>query len=256
MSRRRWIAATALGLPLATVALLGVEVVLATRAEYLPDDPGYLVEAEVTPDGAAATGPVLRMVMLGDSTVAGLGAPTVEESLPVQTAQRVADRTGRPVAVRGLGISGARVASVTAEQIPLLRGDADVVVIVIGSNDVTHATPPWRFDDQVRAMLESAQQAAGEAPVVLGGIPLFGGATALAQPLRWVVGRYAEPLRGIQRDVAADAGVVFVNIAVEASPRFRGVPGAMSSDGFHPAPIGYGFWADALSDGVTRALNR
>lgn len=251
--RRRVVVGAAVGVPLAFVGLLAAEAVMAARGEYAPSDPGYMVEATVEPStGAEPTQGPLRVVMLGDSTVAGLGAPTEEESLPVQTAQRVADLLSRPVAVRGLGVSGARTFDVASSQIPLID-DADVVVIVIGSNDVTHATPPWRFDEQTRDMLAAAVERSG-GPVVLGGIPLFGSATALAQPLRAVVDAYAKPLRGIQAKTAANTpGVTFVNIAELASPRFRGVPDAMSDDGFHPAPVGYGFWADALAPAIATA---
>lgn len=254
MTRRRLAIGTAAGLPLAFVALLAVEAVMATRGQYLPAHFGDRVDATVEPGDDQAAGTTLRMVMLGDSTVAGVGSPTAEQSLPVLTAQRVSDATGRRISVTGLGVSGARTAHVAREQIPLLGDDVDVVVIVIGSNDTTHATPPWRFDDLTREMLAAAQDKAPGAVIVLGGVPLFGSADALAQPLRWVVDQYAKPLRSIQRRVADERDVTFVNIAVEASPRFRGVPEAMSSDGFHPAPVGYGFWADALAAGITDAL--
>ena len=252
---KRVAVAAIVGVPLAFLGLLGVQAVLAARGEYEPSDPGYEVKATVAPStGAQPSGVALRMVMLGDSTVAGLGAPTVEESLPVQTAQRVADLLSRPVEVRGLGVSGARTSDVTLGQIPWVES-ADVVVIVIGSNDVTHLTRPWAFDDQTRQMLTAAVDRADGAPVVLGGIPLFGSATALAQPLRAVVGAYATPLRNIQKDVADTLDdVTFVNIAEQASPRFRGVPEAMSADGFHPAPVGYGFWADALAPAIVTAV--
>lgn len=240
----------AAGLPLAFVALLAVEAVLAGTIEPIAH-PDYEVDTTVAPRQGWTGDRTLRMVMLGDSTVAGLGAPTAAESLAVQTAQRVADRTGMRVAVVGHGVSGARTADLVEQQIPRLIGAAaDVVVVVIGSNDATHATPVWRFDDHTRAVLEAVEHASEGAPMVLGGVPLFGSATALAQPLRWVVDQYAKPLRGIQRRVAAEQDITFVNIAVEASPRFRGVPEAMSADRFHPAPVGYGFWADALAAAV------
>lgn len=256
-SNRRWIIGTAAGLPLAFVALLAVEAGWATRGEYLPAHFGDRVDATVGPSAAAATGATLRMVMLGDSTVAGVGSPTADQSLPVLTAQRVADATRRQVSVTGLGVSGARTADIAREQIPKLGdGDGvDVVVIVIGSNDTTHVTAPWNLDDHTREMIDAARREAPAAAIVLGGVPLFGSADALAQPLRWVVDQYANVVRRVQRNVAAERDITFVNIAVEASPRFRGVPEAMSSDGFHPAPTGYGFWADALADGITDALD-
>jgi lysophospholipase L1-like esterase len=253
-SRRRWAVGTAAGLPLAFVALLAVQAGMATRGQYLPAHFGDRVDATLEPTDGAAGGATLRMVMLGDSTVAGIGSPTTDGTLPVQTAQRVADANGRPVSVTGLGVSGARTADIAREQIPLVGDDVDVLVIVIGSNDTTHATPWWRLDDETREMIDAARRAAPGAAIVLGGVPLFGSADALAQPLRWVVDQYAKPLRRVQQRVAAEQDITFVNIAVEASPRFRGVAEAMSTDGFHPAPVGYGFWADALTVGVVDAL--
>ena len=240
----------AVGVLLALVAVLAVEVYAAATAEYLPSDPGYVVEATTR----AGAGPPLHLVVLGDSTVAGVGSTSEDESLAVLVAERVAARLGRAVHVVGLGVSGARTATVLSEQIPLLRqADPDVVLIVIGSNDVTHVTPAWRLDDQTKAMVAAAREAA-DAPVVVGGIPQFRTVPALRQPLRWIAGRYANVLREVQRAAVADAGARFVDIAALASPRFLGKPESMSRDGFHPSPIGYGFWADALAPAVAEAL--
>lgn len=242
--------------PLAFVVLLGVEAAMTTRREFFAT-PDYTVEATLEREGTPPQGPAVEMVMLGDSTVAGLGAERVEDSLAVQTAQRVSDATGRQVHVRGLGISGAVTADVRDDQIPRIEGEVDVVVIVIGSNDVTHLTPPWSFDDLTESMLREAQRQAPGAAVVLGGIPLFGEARALDEPLRSVVEGYAGVLRGVQRTAAQSVrGAAFVDIAAEASPRFVGVEGAMSRDQFHPGAIGYGFWADALAPAVAEALEQ
>lgn len=252
MTARMWrnVGRLAVAAPLAFVALLAVEAFLTTRREYF-ETPDYRVEATVGDGGRP-----IEMVMLGDSTVAGLGAEKVEDSLAIQTAQRVADRTGRQVHVRGRGVSGAVTADVRDEQVPRIDAPVDVVVIVIGSNDVTHLTPPWRFDDLTRSMLVEAQRQAPGAAVVLGGIPLFGEATALLEPLRSVVDAYAAVLRRVQRTTASSLpGATYVDIATLASPRFVGVEGAMSVDGFHPGPVGYGFWADALAPAIADTVS-
>lgn len=227
----------------ALVGVLAVEAVVARRRDY-PFQAFARIEHQ-----AEGVGDPLRIAILGDSTVAGVGVLEVAETLPAQLAERVARLTGRPVEARGFGVSGARTGEVL-RSVPHDLADFDVVVVAIGSNDVTHLTPPWAFRRRTAGLLDGLPK-----PVVLGGIPLFGGATALDRPLRDVVQGYAAVLRRIQRDVAAGReGVTFVNIAVEASPRFRGVPDAMSSDGFHPAATGYGFWADALAAGVVNSL--
>ncbi|MEO6294804.1 MAG: SGNH/GDSL hydrolase family protein [Candidatus Limnocylindria bacterium] len=237
----------------ALVALVGVELVLLSRREYLPSDPGYVVDMRVEPRGSAS-GELVRLAVLGDSTVAGVGSPTEAESLPVLIAQRVADATGRPVEVTGFGVPGARTATLTADQLPRVGGGYDVLVLVIGSNDATHATFWPDLRRQTAEML--ARASALGAPVVMAGTPRFSGTEIIPQPLRTMLDRYSGVLRNEQRAAASEAaGVRFVDLATEASPRFTGVPEATSTDGFHPSPIGYGFWADALAPAVVDVLS-
>lgn len=250
----RWVGIAVLAGPVGFAALLALQAVIARSGEQLPRDPGYRVDGVVVPDSAAEAG--VRIAVLGDSTVAGVGAPTAEGSLPVLLAERVADRLGRPVEVSAVGVSGARTADVVAAQVPELAGlQPDVVVVAIGSNDVTHLTPPWTLRRQTSELAE-AVRAELDAPVVLAGIPRFSGARVMAQPLRGVVDRYARVLRDVQRDAAQEAGIGYVEIARDASPRFVGVPDAMSEDDFHPAPVGYGFWADAIAPAVVALVDR
>jgi lysophospholipase L1-like esterase len=203
----------------------------------------------------STTRPPVELVVLGDSTVAGIGSPLAAQSLAVLVADRVASQLGRQVHVVAKGASGARTATVLARQVPLLDDSRpDVVLIVVGSNDVTHATAPWTMRHQTAALVEAARRT-GHAPVVIGGIPQFRTVPALLQPLRWVTDRYANVLREVQRKAVARAGAAYVDIAALASPRFIGRPESMASDGFHPSPVGYGFWADALAPAVVEAVS-
>ncbi len=237
----------------AVAVVVAVELVLLGRREFLPSDPGYVVDARVEPRTGASTLPVVRLAVLGDSTVAGVGSPTEAESLPFLIARRVADATGRPVHVTGFGDSGARTATLTSEQLPRVGSAFDVLVLVIGSNDATHATPWPALRRQTVDMLERATSLG--VPVVLAGTPRFSGSEVIPEPLRTMVDRYAGILRGEQRAaVDATPGARFVDLAADASPRFAGVPEASSPDGFHPSPLGYGFWADAISPAVAAAL--
>lgn len=251
--RARTVVLATVAAPVAFVALLAVQAVLARSGEQLPRDPGYRIDGRVIPEGHP--GEPVRIAVLGDSTVAGVGAPTAEGALPVLLAERVADALDRPVEVSGFGVSGARTDELVATQLEEAADLApEVVVAVIGSNDVTHLTPPWRLRRATRALVETARETTG-VPVVLGGIPRFAGADRIPQPLRWVTDRYARLLRDVQQEAATAAGAAYVDIARDASPRFLGVPDAMSEDGFHPAPTGYGFWADAITPAVVEAYS-
>ena len=236
----------------AVAGLIGVELALLSRREFLPLDPGYRIDARVpAPDGR--TEDPLRLAVLGDSTVAGVGSPTELESLAVLIAERVARGLDRPVAVIGYGVSGARTRNVLREQLPLLSASVDAIVLVVGANDATHATPWPGLREDTEAMLRRAGDLASV--VVLAGTPRFHANEIIPEPLRTMVDRYSGLLRGEQRAaVSAVSRARFVDLAEEASPRFLGRPEATSPDGFHPSPIGYGFWADALAPAVIDGL--
>lgn len=234
------------------VGLIGTELYLLGRREYLPLDPGYVVDLLVPAPDDRTDDPI-RLAVLGDSTVAGVGSPTAEQSLPALIAQRVAAASGRPVRVHGHGVSGARTATVGG-QLARVAGPVDAIVIVAGANDATHATPWPRFRRDLEALLSAAADRAEV--VVLAGTPRFHANPIIPEPLRTFVDRYSGLLRGEQRAAAEAVGRVrFVDLAADASPRFLGVPEATSTDGFHPSPIGYGFWADALAPAVVSALD-
>lgn len=236
----------------ALVGLIGVELVLLSRREFLPTNPGYRIDTVVpAPDGG--TQDPLRLAVLGDSTVAGVGSPSADEALPTLIAERVALATNRPVRVVGHGVSGARTADVLADQLSQVTATIDAVVIVIGSNDATHATPWLRLRADTEAMLSRASDVA--AVVVLAGTPRFNSNEIIPEPLRTMVDRYSGLLRGEQRAAVEAVGAArFVDLAADASPRFLGVPEATSVDGFHPSSIGYGFWADALAPAIVGGL--
>ena len=231
--------------------LIATELVLLSRRKFLPLDPGYVVdELILSPDGEGED--PIRLAVLGDSTVAGVGSPTAAESLPALIARRVAASTSRPVRVTGHGVSGARTGT-AAQQLNGIEESVDAVVVIVGANDATHATPWPRFRRELEALL--AATASRATVTVLAGTPRFHRNPIIPEPLRTFVDRYASLLRGQQRAAArAVAGVRFVDLAAEASPRFLGVPEATSVDGFHPSPIGYGFWADALAPSVVAGL--
>lgn len=222
--------------PLVAVGVLGAEVALATRGERLPGPPLRL-------DGRVGSGssPALRVVFLGDSTAAGVGASTIDAALP----RLVAADLGRPVELTVLAVSGDRVADVVDEQVARVA-EADLVLVSVGANDVTHLTSR---DDLRRSYLEVLEGLPDGAAVVLLGVPDFGGVPRLAQPLRAVVAFRGRQLDAVVEGVAADAGAAYVDIAGETGPAFRRDPGRyFAADDYHPSDAGYRLWADAVAE--------
>ncbi|HVF19175.1 MAG TPA: SGNH/GDSL hydrolase family protein [Mycobacteriales bacterium] len=228
--------------------MLVVEAELARRREYASADSAPTVSGSVGP----GSGVPLRVAVLGDSTAAGLGVVDTVDTVGAQVAATVSAETGRPVALDGLGVSGARSGDLAPQVSRALLHDPDVAVILIGPNDVTHLTSK----SSVRADVTEAVRrlrAAG-ANVVVGSCADMGSATAFHQPLRLVSAWRGRAIGAAIRDAAADAGALTVDIGAETGPAFRDDPDRyLSEDEFHPSAEGYRLWAEALLPKVRQA---
>lgn len=221
------------------------------------EPPTAAIDVEVRPQDVAASARPLQLLALGDSSVAGIGADRLEGCLAVQVAQRVADTTGQPVRVRGYGMSGARTADVAASQVTALdtRDGADAVVVVVGMNDIVHATPPWAYRSAVLDLYEQLRERLDDVPVVACSLPEVRSITIVGHPLRDIAATYGRLLSRIQRQaVRRVPNVAFVDARRSVGPAFLRRPEAMSVDGFHPSTLGYGLLADALAPTISTAL--
>lgn len=223
-------------MPIALVAVLGVEVQLAREGDRLG---GVLLDLDRRvglPRGRA-----LRVVWLGDSTAAGVGVGRVGDALPT----RVASGLGRPVEQRVLATSGARVSTVVEDQLPELASwRPDVVLVSVGANDVVHLTPRDDFEARYRRLVAGMPEGAD---VVLLGIPEMGSIPRLAWPLRPLVGFRGGQLDEVVVGVAGSGGASYVDIAGETGSAFRRDPERFfASDDYHPSADGYQRWAEAV----------
>ena len=226
---------------LATGAVLGVEVWLALRREYLPTEPVLELNASFGPDDAEP----LRFVVLGDSTSAGIGAGGAGQAYPTLLARRLAAETERRVELTVLGISGARTADVLHEQVPQVAAlDPDLVFIGIGANDVTHLTP---LDDIKRDMQQILEELSTTgADIAVAGAPDMR-VYAWHQPLRHITYLRGRQVADAIEEEARSRSAAVVELAEETGPFFAEEPEAhFSADEFHPSALGYQRWADAI----------
>jgi lysophospholipase L1-like esterase len=241
------VAAAALAILVLVAAVLAVEVVAAGRGTQLVERDPHTADGHIDgPPGAPAA--PLRIVWLGDSLAAGVGSSTPDGSV----ARQVAHALDRPIDTEVLAVSGARIADVVSNQLPLVHGTPDLVLISAGANDVTHLTSLGSFESSYDDLLSRLP---ARAAVVVLGVPDMGSATRLAQPLRALAGARGGQVDGVVRDVAARHHAAYVDIAAETGPAFRADPDRyFSADHYHPDDAGYGVWAAAISPVVRWAL--
>lgn len=199
-----------------------------------------------------------RVVWLGDSLAAGMGAISPDLSLPHLVATGRGDHTRLHVFAH----PGATSHDVLRAQVPALHQlrhglaqvgqRVDAVGVTVGANDIAAFTPRGRF----RRNVERIVHAADGAPVVLVSIPQLNDAIRLPRPLRTIASLRALWLDLALRQVGRAREEVFY-VSVRQRPRWirrRDLHNFLSADRFHPSGAGYAVWADRVTEAFDRAL--
>jgi lysophospholipase L1-like esterase len=242
----RWVIAVSAAALFGFVGLLFIEVLMARGGRQLP---GY---SRVELDGIVGAGSrtPLRVTWIGDSTGQGVGASDPEHVLP----RVVARGLGRPVQLTVLAKSGARVADVVDEQLPLLKDTRPQWVFVgIGGNDVTHLASRGAFRAAIEKILAGVAAMHPEHVIVLG-IGEFASTPRFAEPLRFIAGVRSHELDTDLRNAANRHGALYVDIVGGTGPDFVRDPARYHSvDRFHPSDAGYALWAKATLASIASA---
>jgi lysophospholipase L1-like esterase len=199
--------------------------------------------------GCIGQGPDRQLVAVGDSIIAGVGAPSLDQALVGHTARALATELDARLAWQAYGRTGERSAGLVARRLSTLPDvDADYVIVSMGVNDVTGLTTTTEFSGNMHAVLRGIRLRYPRAGIAVAGLPPLGVFPLLPQPLRAFLGMRARTLSLVLREVVAlHAGVTFVPITIEVSPdRF-------ADDGFHPSPAGYREFGVAMAAALIAA---
>ncbi len=193
--------------------------------------------------GSVGAGTRRHLVAVGDSIIAGVGAPTLEDALVGQTARALADKFSAEFHWQAFGRTGERSSGLVSERLATLPDvDADYVIVSMGVNDVTGLSTRSHFAKNMRRSLRGLRLKYPRARIGVAGLPPMDVFPLLPQPLRAFLGMRARMLSNTLQDVVAgQAGTVFVPIAIEFSPE------RFSEDGFHPSPLGYREYGEAMA---------
>ncbi len=204
----------------------------------------------VVGNGAVA----LRILIVGDSSAAGVGVATQAEALAGQLAQALADRSGAAVGWQLVAQSGHTVADACAALRAARLAPADLLVTAVGVNDVVGQTRPTAFLESLDELHAFAAARAGITHTWHCGLPPMGTFPLLPQPLRWLLGRDAAHLdQALSRHLAGRPGRLHLPLPDAPAPSRPGdaMPaGWMAPDGFHPGPMGYRHWGRQVAEAI------
>lgn len=229
-----------------TAALLAARLalgpVLLPQAHWLRRTALRLPEAAGPREGQAGVGePVLRVLVVGDSAAAGVGVANQGQALAAQLAGALSEALRGPIGWQLVAQSGVNTAECRALAAQSNLQQADVVVTVLGVNDVSSQTTAARFPQGLSLLWADLRQRTGARWAVVCGVPPMHLFPAIPQPLRWYLGRYAAWLDRAGRRWAEQEGLGYCPVDWKAEEGF------VAADGFHPGQALYPLWAQRLA---------
>lgn len=218
--------------------LLAQAVVVRRKALILPEPPGAR-------SGHAGIGPALRVLIAGDSSAAGVGAPSQGAALSGQLARALTPHFR--VRWRLEARTGITTGETLAHLSRLEPEPFDIAILALGVNDVTRVVTRRRWVALQQGLHHLLQDRFGVRHIYASGLPPMGLFPLLPQPLRWTLGAHAGRLDEALAAIAAQgSNVRHIPFDFPQHARF------FADDGYHPSPVAYAHWADVLTRLILR----
>jgi lysophospholipase L1-like esterase len=201
-----------------------------------------LPEAAGARAGRVGRGSLLRLLVVGDSSAAGVGVADQRQALAAPLAARLAQLADAQVHWSLIAESGLTTAQVHERLRALPLATWDLAVVVSGVNDVVDQVPSHHAVAERDALANRLRNAHGVRHVAFAPLPPVHRFPGLPQPLRWVAGADARRHNDALRDWAAsrdDVSFVAVDMTLDVS--------TMAEDGFHPGAPVYRHVSDAIA---------
>ena len=212
--------------------------------------------ADGEPNGETGRGDnQIRLLAIGDSIIAGVGAKTLEKALVGRTAERLAQTAGARVVWTAKGKNGVTSRYIARRLLPRVADKAenspfDAILVSAGVNDVIslHSLRRWRRD--IDALLTALAGRWPEAVIAMSGLPPMNHFPALPQPLRAVFGMRAPDFdRTLRKILRLYPQAIHIPLDFEARP------GSFSNDGFHPSERSYAEFGAMATKAIFKAIS-
>ena len=195
----------------------------------------------------------LRLLVVGDSSAAGVGARHQRDALAQPLAANVARQLEAAVHWQLVAESGLTSQGVMQRLLRARPLAADIAVIVVGVNDITKDVPLAFALRQRQHIADWLQVHAGVRHAVFPALPEMELFPAIPRPLSWYAGQLARRNNRAQARWASRAAGVS-HLAMDDLTD----AGLFSEDGFHPARELYARIAERIAGhvaGIARDLN-
>ena len=227
---------------IAAAAIAPVAPLLYLQGQVTRWKVGLLPEAE-GPSGVTGSGEgEAKLLVLGESTVAGLGARTHELALGGRFAQGLSERIGQRVHWTVVGRNGVTARRTIDELLPMVPDVRfDHILLGIGGNDVMKLSSPKKWRRDMLELLGRLRDHSPDAQVFISNCPMIIHSPAIPQPIKGILWELSKMHNANILEFTADLDRVHY-YPQPVDVEFEG----FFADGIHPSEQGYRDWADAM----------
>jgi lysophospholipase L1-like esterase len=203
---------------------------------------GKLPDAQGEKTGEVAGNPeITNLLVIGESTVAGVGAENHAEALTGQFAKYLSRKTNKTVRWQALGVSGITIHRTIRELVPKIPDvKFDTILIGLGGNDVFGLSSPKKWRNGLAELMTIFREKYPNAIIYVANVPMVRDFIGLPDPLRYVLSRVAKMQHFNSLDLISN----FENVHYYL-PRSKFFAEHFS-DGIHPSAHGYEKWAEDM----------
>jgi lysophospholipase L1-like esterase len=174
-----------------------------------------------------------HVLLLGESTVAGVGASAAAHTLAGNFARLLGDS----YQIETIGKKGLRVKdafSLYHQHKKSRSATTEGVILFLGANDCFLLTSPQEFKQELRSLMLQIQVETDANWIYLAAIPPVHLFPAFSEQMRSFLSKQRAYLQREMEDIAAnDPKVIYHTIPMDLQPEF------FSADGVHPSDLGY-----------------
>src|SRR5215203_4373275 len=183
----------------------------------------------------------VKLLVLGESTAAGVGASTHETGLAGQFAKFLGEKIGKSVEWQVVGKSGITVKRTIAELVPLIPDEKfDYIMLALCGNEVLSLHSPRVFRRDMRRLIAILKEKTPDATFFITNAPAVRLSPILPFPIKSILGHLS---------AMHDANAREFTTAMERVFYFHqpsSVPEDFFADGIHPSEKGYTAWSKRM----------
>jgi len=230
---------------LAGALILPFAPLLYLQGQYTRRKVGILPDASGGPTGIVGQGSdAAKLFVIGESTVAGLGARTHDRALAGQFARQLAFRIDRPVGWTVIGKNGVTAGRTINELVPQIPDERfDYILVGLGGNDVLKLSSPRKWRRDMTRLLGILREKNPNAVIFLSNCPMIKASPAIPQPIKFILWKLSNMHDANIRELTAGMDRVYYY----HQPREIEVEGFFA-DGIHPSEQGYTDWSAAMME--------